>query len=52
MTKLNQYNAAEANELGKAAGLILGEKPVPSLDTVVGDPDTMHRPESFAEGDE
>lgn len=49
---MNEYTAAEGFAIGMAAGLILGEKPVPSLDTVVGDPDVMHKPESFAEFDE
>jgi len=49
---MNEYKGAEGYEIGMAAELILGEKQLPSLDTIVGDPDTMHKPESFAEFDE
>ena len=49
---MNEYKAADGYTIGMAAELILGEKSQPLLDTVVGDPDTMRRPESFAECDE
>lgn len=49
---MNEYKAAESYALGVAAELILGEKAFPALDTIVGDPDTMHRPEPLAELDE
>jgi hypothetical protein len=49
---MNEYKAAEGYAIGMAADLILGEKSIDAIDTVVGDPDTMHRPQSFAEFDE
>ncbi len=49
---MNEYKAAEGYAIGLAAELILGEKQLPTLDTIVGDPDLMHKPESFAEFDE
>jgi len=49
---MNEYKAAEGYAIGMAAELILGEKTTSALDTIIGDPDTMHRPESFAEFDE
>lgn len=52
MIDLNQYKPAECHEAGMAAELILGEKPIDALDTIVGDPDVMHKPQSFAEFDE
>ena len=48
----DQYRPAEVNEVGMATDMILGLKPVDALDTIVGDPDTMHRPEEFAQFDE
>ncbi len=49
---MNEYKAAESYEIGMAAQLILGEKPVPFNDTILGDPDTQNRPFGFAEFDE
>ena len=48
----DQYKPAEVNEVGMATDMILGEKPIVAFDTIVGDPDTMHRPEDFARCDE
>jgi hypothetical protein len=49
---MNEYKAAEGYAIGMAAQLILGAKPVPEEDTILGDPDTTHRPFAFAEFDE
>ncbi len=49
---MNEYKAAEGYAIGMAAQLILGEKPVTDYDTILGDPDTEHRPFAFAEFDE
>jgi hypothetical protein len=50
--KFNEYEAAQAVEIGRAQGIILGEKPLDMIDTVVGDPDTFHKPQAFAEYEE
>jgi hypothetical protein len=52
MIGFNQYEAAESVEIGKAEDMILGEKFITLLDTVIGDPDVMHRPEVIAQCDE
>jgi hypothetical protein len=49
---MNEYKAAEGYAIGMAAQLILGVKPVDEDDTILGDPDTTHRPFAFAEFDE
>jgi hypothetical protein len=49
---MNEYKAAESYVVGMAADLILGEKAIPSPDTIVGDPDPMRSPQLFAEFDE
>ena len=49
---MNEYKPAESYEIGMAAQLILGVKLVPDDDTILGDPDTTHRPFAFAEFDE
>ena len=48
----DQYKPAEVNEVGMATDMILGEKPISMFDTIMGDPDVMHRPEAFAQCDE
>ncbi|HEX6649439.1 MAG TPA: hypothetical protein VF075_07860 [Pyrinomonadaceae bacterium] len=48
----NEYRPADSLEIGAAADVILGEKFVFSPDTISGDPDTLHRPEGFAQFDE
>jgi hypothetical protein len=48
----DQYKPAEVNELGMATDMILGEKPMLAPDTIIGDPDVMHKPEEFARGDD
>lgn len=52
MTDINQYTAAESRVVDTATDMILGGKDIPAVETVVGDPDTMHRPEQFAQCDE
>jgi hypothetical protein len=48
----NEYGPADSNEIGAAADVILGEKPIWLSDTIVGDPDVMHRPPELAQFDE
>ena len=49
---MNEYKPAESYEIGMAAQLILGAKPVFEDDTILGDPDVFHRPFTLAEFDE
>jgi hypothetical protein len=49
---INKYEAAESVEIARAKDMILGEKPLSMPDTIVGDPDTLHRPEAFAQCEE
>jgi hypothetical protein len=43
--KDNEYNAAEAVEIGNAEDVILGAKTiVPDLDSSTGDPDRFYQP--------
>lgn len=48
----DQYKPAEVNEVGMATDVILGDKPIRLADTIVGDPDVMHKPEEFAKCDD
>jgi len=49
---INEYTPADSHEIGAAADVILGEKSKFLPDTIVGDPDTLHSPEGFAQFDE
>ena len=48
----DQYTPAEVNEVGLATDIILGEKIVTMLDTIINDPVTWLRPEGAAAFDE
>jgi hypothetical protein len=49
---MNEYKAAESYAIGLAAELILGGKTLVTLDTIIGDPDMMRKPEPLADFDE
>lgn len=48
----NLYETADCFDIGRACDGILGEKPVPMYDTIQGDPDLFHRPQTFADCEE
>jgi len=51
MIDLNEYKPADSHEIGTATETVRGVKPNNDMDTIV-DPDTNHRPDSFAEYDD